>query len=131
MGNIDCIDTHAHLFVEAFHGEVDAVVDRAKEANVRKVLLPNIDEDSINELKELVTRHPGYVYPMMGLHPTSVTKEWRKQLNRVYDELTSLPSFAEASYVAVGEVGIDLYWDDSLKGSRLRVRATVGVGPGV
>jgi TatD DNase family protein len=119
MGNIDCIDTHAHLFVEAFHGEVDAVVDRAKEANVRKVLLPNIDEDSINELKELVTRHPGYVYPMMGLHPTSVTKEWRKQLNRVYDELTSLPSFAEASYVAVGEVGIDLYWDDSLKGEQV------------
>ena len=119
MGSIDCIDTHAHLFVEAFHGEIDAVVDRAKEANVRKVLLPNIDEDSINELKELVTRHPGYVYPMMGLHPTSVTKEWRKQLDRVYDELTSLPSFAEASYVAVGEVGIDLYWDDSLKGEQV------------
>lgn len=132
---MDCIDTHAHLFVEAFHGEVDAVVARAKEAGLKKVLLPNIDEASIEELKQLVTRHPGFVHPMMGLHPTSVTKEWRKQLDRVYDELTGCAPFAGATrggadgggggagwraagYVAVGEVGIDLYWDDSLRGSR-------------
>ncbi len=115
MNSIDCIDTHAHLFVEAFHGEVDAVVTRAKKAGVRKVLLPNIDETSIDGLKELVTRHRGFVHPMMGLHPTSVTKEWRKQLDRVYGELTSHPPSAEAKYVGVGEVGIDLYWDNSLK----------------
>ncbi|HHU97613.1 MAG TPA: TatD family hydrolase [Petrimonas sp.] len=139
MGS-DCVDTHAHLFVEAFHDDVEAVVARAKEAGVRKVLLPNIDEDSINELKQLVIRHPGFLHPMMGLHPTSVTKGWRKQLDRVYDELTGHPPFAEttcggadrggtegggtdvgsagrggAGYMAVGEVGIDLYWDDSLK----------------
>ncbi len=140
MSGTGYIDTHAHLFVEAFHGEVEAVVVRAKEAGVRKVLLPNIDEPSIDALKQLVTRYPGFVYPMMGLHPTSVTKGWRQQLDRVYDELTGHPPFAEAtrrgtdggdterggtdggsagwggaSYVAVGEVGIDLYWDDSLK----------------
>ena len=133
---MDCIDTHAHLFVEAFHGEVDAVVARAKEAGLKKVLLPNIDEASIEELKQLVTRHPGFVHPMMGLHPTSVTKEWRKQLDRVYDELTGCAPFAGATrggadgggggagwraagYVSVGEVGIDLYWDDSLRGEQI------------
>ncbi len=113
--NRHSIDTHAHLFTEVFHKDIEEVVARAKEAGVERVLLPNIDGDSIDGLKKLTTGYPGFFHPMMGLHPTSVTKEWRGQLEEVYNELKQEPCATVSGYVAVGEVGIDLYWDDTLK----------------
>ncbi|MDD4159050.1 MAG: TatD family hydrolase [Proteiniphilum sp.] len=102
------IDTHAHLFAEEFCTDLSEVVSRAKACGVEKVLLPNIDETTIVELKNATLQFPGFFYPMMGLHPTSVTKEWGQQLARIDEELQS------DRYVAVGEIGMDLYWDASL-----------------
>lgn len=107
------IDTHAHLFVEEFKDDLHEVVIRAKEVGVKKVLLPNIDETSVSRLKQSVLDYPGFFYPMMGLHPTSVTGDWGKQLDIIYGELNS------GSYIAVGEIGIDLYWDTSLKEAQI------------
>lgn len=112
------IDTHAHLFVEEFNEDLDSVVSRAKEAGVTKVLLPNISDDTIGDLKRCTARYPGFFYPMMGLHPTSVTKDWRRQLFWIHEELM------QESYIAVGEVGIDLYWDDSLKKEQVQAFET-------
>ncbi|RNC65891.1 TatD family hydrolase [Proteiniphilum sp. X52] len=106
---MNLIDTHAHLFVEEFKDDLSEVVIRAKEAGVEKVLLPNIDETSIVPLKQCVLDYPGFFYPMMGLHPTSVAGNWEKQLDVIYRELNS------GDYTAVGEIGIDLYWDTSLR----------------
>lgn len=106
---MNLIDTHAHLFVEEFKDDLSDVVIRAKEVGVEKVLLPNIDETSIVHLKQCVLDYPGFFYPMMGLHPTSVTGNWEKQLDIIYRELNS------GDYIAVGEIGIDLYWDTSLR----------------
>lgn len=106
---MNLIDTHAHLFVEEFKDDLSEVVIRAKEVGVEKVLLPNIDETSIVHLKQCVLDYPGFFYPMMGLHPTSVTGNWEKQLDIIYRELNS------GDYIAVGEIGIDLYWDTSLR----------------
>ena len=106
---MNLIDTHAHLFVEEFKDDLHEVVIRAKEVGVKKVLLPNIDETSIVHLKQCVLDYPGFFYPMMGLHPTSVTGNWEKQLDIIYRELNS------GDYIAVGEIGIDLYWDTSLR----------------
>ncbi|SFK91638.1 TatD DNase family protein [Porphyromonadaceae bacterium KH3CP3RA] len=106
---MNLIDTHAHLFVEEFKDDLSEVVIRAKEVGVEKVLLPNIDEPSIVHLKQCVLDYPGFFYPMMGLHPTSVTGNWEKQLDIIYRELNS------GDYTAVGEIGIDLYWDTSLR----------------
>ncbi|WP_019537752.1 TatD family hydrolase [Proteiniphilum acetatigenes] len=106
---MNLIDTHAHLFVEEFKDDLSDVVIRAKEVGVEKVLLPNIDETSIVHLKQCVLDYPGFFYPMMGLHPTSVTGNWGKQLDIIYRELNS------GDYIAVGEIGIDLYWDTSLR----------------
>lgn len=107
------IDTHAHLFVEEFKDDLREVVNRAKGVGVEKVLLPNIDENSVVPLKQCVLDYPGFFYPMMGLHPSSVTENWEKQLDIIYRELNA------GDYIAVGEIGIDLYWDISLRKAQI------------
>lgn len=106
---MNLIDTHAHLFVEEFQNDLHEVVARAKGVGVEKVLLPNIDETSVPSMKQCVLNYPGFFYPMMGLHPANVDREWEKQLESIYRELNT------GDYIAVGEVGIDLYWDTSLR----------------
>lgn len=103
------IDTHAHLFVEDFKKDINDVVSRAKNAGVSKVLLPNISEETMDDLKRCTMRFPEFFYPMMGLHPTSVTGEGLGQLDAIYSELS------RGGYIAIGEIGIDLYWDNRLK----------------
>lgn len=100
------IDTHAHLFVEDYANDMDMIVERTKKAKVEKVLLPNIDVDTIDLLKSTYQKYPDLFIPMMGLHPTSVKSDYQSQLNKIYRELTS-----QTKYVAIGEIGIDLYWD--------------------
>mgnify|MGYP005823412187 CR=1 FL=1 len=102
------IDSHAHLYTEEFQDDLDGVVSRAKEAGVEKVLLPNIDEATLGDLKAVSAKYPGFFFPMMGLHPTSVKPDWKQQLGTIYE------AFSDAYYVGVGEIGIDLYWDTSL-----------------
>lgn len=106
---MNIIDTHAHLYSEEFTNDLDDVVLRAKSLGVKKVLLPNIDETTISALKKTVEKHPSFFIPMMGLHPTSVSENWEQQLAAVYQELN------HSAYIAVGEIGIDLYWDKTAK----------------
>ncbi len=101
------IDTHAHLYLKDFEEDLDDVVSKAKAIGVEKVLLPNIDEASISDLKQTVAKFPSFFIPMMGLHPTSVSEDWEQQLDVIYNELTN------SAYIAIGEIGIDLYWDKS------------------
>ena len=110
---MNLIDTHAHLFAEEFKDDLQEVVIRAKRMGVEKVLLPNIDESSVPRLKQCVLDYPGFFYPMMGLHPTSVDGDWKKQLASIYRELNA------GDYIAVGEIGIDLYWDTSSREAQI------------
>lgn len=103
------IDTHAHLFEADYENDIGSVILRAKTAGVQKVLLPNIDETSIDNLKKCVSYDPDFFIPMMGLHPTSVKKEWKQQIEPIYNEIV------KNEYCALGEIGIDLHWDTSLK----------------
>lgn len=107
------IDTHAHLFADVFQNDIEEVVSRARAAGVERVLLPNIDETTIDDLQAAVRRYPDFFLPMMGLHPTSVTSEWEKQLLSIYQEIKRHP------YIAVGEIGMDLYWDRSLQDAQM------------
>lgn len=109
------IDTHAHLFTKEFHDDLDQVVRRAKETGVEKVLLPNIDETTLSDLRSTVERYPDFFFPMMGLHPTSVTEDWKQQLIPIFE------IFSQSDYRAVGEIGIDLYWDTSLQKAQIQV----------
>lgn len=103
------IDTHAHLFAVEYEKDINDVIIRAKNERVKIVLLPNIDETTINALKKCVSIDPFFFRPMMGLHPTSVTSDWRKQLEIIYSEILN------SKYIAIGEIGLDLYWDNALQ----------------
>src|SRR5690554_1498859 len=109
------VDTHAHIFAEEFKGDLADVVLRAYNADIKKVLLPNIDVSSIIDLKSCVSQYPDLFIPMMGLHPTSVTKDWKHQIEIINNELNS------NDYIAVGEIGIDLYWDSTLQAEQISV----------
>ncbi len=101
------IDTHTHLFTDAFDDDRDEVVKRALDEDVEKFLLPNIDDESIDRLHETVEAYPGLMFPMMGLHPTSVKEDYRKKLKIIESALS------ERKYYGIGEIGMDLYWDQT------------------
>lgn len=101
------IDSHAHIYLEHFKEDLDEVVMRAIDSGVEKILLPNIDADSIDDMLELEDRYPEVCYSMMGLHPCSVKEDFEQQLLLVEEWLGKRP------FIAVGEMGTDLYWDKS------------------
>jgi hydrolase, TatD family len=102
---MDFIDTHAHLFLPDFAEDLSNVIDRARNKGIRKILLPNIDKSTIARMLELCRAYPGYCFPMIGLHPTSVKEDFAEELDEV-EKYLNLQEF-----IAIGEVGIDLYWD--------------------
>lgn len=97
------IDTHSHLYDEAYAGEEDLAVDRAKEAGVHRIIIPDIDSATRASMFALTDRHPGTLFPTIGLHPTSVNSDWKK-------ELELMDSYSNKEVWAIGEVGIDCYW---------------------
>jgi TatD DNase family protein len=102
------IDTHAHLYHKQFDGDREEMLARATGSGVTRLYLPNIDHDSVEAMHALCDEHPDLCYPMMGLHPCSVATDPAKDL----DEVERL--LATGRYCAVGEIGIDLYWEKSL-----------------
>lgn len=101
------IDTHAHIYVEAFDNDRDAVIERAKATGVEKIILPGIDSCSFGAMLSLEEKYPGYCYAAIGLHPTSVKADYQQELDLVEFELK------RRAYIAIGEIGIDLYWDQT------------------
>ena len=99
------IDTHTHLFVDAFDEDIDVVIQRSIDAGVEKFLLPNIDIESIDRMHNLEKKYPNNCVSMMGLHPGSIGENWESDLEIVKSNLFN------RSYCAVGEIGMDLYWD--------------------
>lgn len=99
------IDTHTHLYLEAFNEDREAMIARALEAGVKHMLLPNIDLESIDGMHALCDSFPENCYPMIGLHPCDVKENFRTVLSKME------AMFEHRNYVAVGETGIDLYWD--------------------
>jgi TatD DNase family protein len=99
------VDTHSHLYLGLYDADRDQVIKHAAEKGIRKILLPNIDSNSIRPMNQLTETYPGICYGMMGLHPTAVKENYREEFEIIRKELIY------GNYVAVGEIGIDLYWD--------------------
>lgn len=99
------IDTHAHLYLEKFKEDRPEVMQRAFERGVERIYLPNIDSSSIDDMLELEKAYPDRCLAMMGLHPCSVQADFESELSVVESWLEKRP------FAAVGEIGIDLYWD--------------------
>ncbi len=100
-------DTHAHLYLPHFKGDLDRVVSRAEDSGVTRILLPNIDTESLGPMLEVCSSYPGLCLPMLGLHPTSVKKDYTSKLESLEKQ------FGAASFVAIGETGMDAHWDTS------------------
>jgi TatD DNase family protein len=101
------IDTHTHLYLDNFTDDRDEVVKRAINQGVSKMLLPAIDRSTFEDMINLSDKYPENCLPMIGLHPTSVKDGFEAELKFVEDELQ------KGKYIAIGETGIDLYWDST------------------
>lgn len=100
------IDTHSHIFEPEFSEDLPEVVARAREVGVTHIFMPNIDDTTVDAMLGVCSRYPGYCYPMLGFHPTSVDAESLHKVRRMKELLTK-----GHPYIAIGEVGLDLYWD--------------------
>ena len=100
------IDTHTHLFLKQFSGDIDSVIENAIASGVSKMFLPNISSSTTKAMMELCRKYPKNCFPMMGLHPCDVKKESLEK------ELLHVEGMLEKNkFIAVGEIGLDLYWN--------------------
>lgn len=99
------IDTHSHIYSEDFDVDSVEVIQRAKDAGVEKIIMPNVDAESLPRMLALEAKYPGYCFSAIGLHPTSVKNDYESELAIVKAELE------QREFIAIGEIGIDLYWD--------------------
>lgn len=104
------IDTHSHIYEPEFDADREEVVQRARQAGVERILLPNINAGSIEPMLSLCRLYPGYCFPMLGLHPEDVEPSTYKQ---VMADMERLLEEQNHPYIAIGEVGLDFYWDKS------------------
>ena len=102
-GHMEFIDTHAHLYDEAFAGEEDLAIARSVEAGVSRIVFPDIDSQTRDMMFSIADRHEETVFPCLGLHPTSVGADWKEELSR-------LEPYLKRRIWAIGEIGMDCYW---------------------
>ena len=112
------IDTHAHLDGEEFRDDLPDVIARAREAGVTKIFVPAIDLPSSLAIPKLCLQHPGYLFPMVGLHPEEVKADWRDVLEKIKTTL-SFPKGGDGLPLAIGEVGLDFYWSREFEAEQL------------
>ncbi len=109
------VDSHTHLYLDAFSNEREEIIGRAVEVGVSRMLLPNIDKDTIGSMVGLVNQFPNHCFPMMGLHPTSVKADYRDEIKMIEANLS------QQGIIAIGETGIDLYWDKTFLQEQIEV----------
>ena len=113
---IEFVDTHTHLFEPEFNDDRDSVVERAVEAGVGTLCLPCINHTSLERIADMCKCYKGICYGMVGLHPTELGDDYDSVLNVMYGRLQK-----DDSVIAVGEVGLDFYWDDTRKKEQIDV----------
>jgi len=104
---VQIIDTHTHLYLNQFREDIDDVIVQAKENGVKKFIFPAIDSSHFERMHNLKKKYPNDIFLMSGLHPTDVKENYKDELDFVVNTLKT------NSYVAIGEIGIDLYWEKS------------------
>ena len=102
---MNIIDTHTHLYLKQFNEDIDFVIKRSKEIGVKKFIFPAIDSSHFDDMHGLKGKYPDCIFLMSGLHPTDVKEDSKDELDFVANSLNT------HDYVAIGEIGIDLYWD--------------------
>ena len=105
------IDTHCHIDEETFEPDREEVIARQQQSGVQAMIVPGVNVASINSVMEVCHAHPGYCYPALGLHPEDVKADWREQLATVEAAIRA----HRDELVAIGEIGLDYYWDKTFK----------------
>ena len=113
MSILNYIDTHCHLDGEEFKDDLNAVIQRAREAGCVKVFVPAIDLSSCQTVMDVCNRFPDYAYPMLGLHPEEVKADWHEILSAINCQLSTV------NCMAIGEVGLDFYWSREFEKEQL------------
>lgn len=115
------IDTHSHLFAEEFGEDRSEVMRRAREAGITHIVMPNIDMASIEPMLQVCAEYPDFCYPTIGLHPTEVKEDYRNVLTKMKARLEASVrgEVLHAPFIAIGEVGLDFYWDSTYKQEQL------------
>ncbi len=111
-------DSHTHLYLDAFSDDRDQMIKRALEMGVTRMCLPNIDSSTTRSMFSLADLYPSHCFPMMGLHPTSVKENYREELRAIGKQLD------RDGIIAIGETGIDLYWDKIFLNEQIEVFKT-------
>jgi len=111
------IDTHCHIDEEAFAPDLEEVIARQREAGVQAMIVPGVNVASIETVLDVCHAHPGYCYPALGLHPEDVKADWQEQLGIVENAIRA----HRHELVAIGEIGLDYYWDKTYKEAQQEV----------
>ena len=99
------IDTHTHIYLQEFDEDRRAVIDRAEKSGITRMILPNVDVETVGALRQTLNDYSSLCKGAMGLHPTSINQDYKRDLSCIEAELD------RGEYCAVGEIGMDLYWD--------------------
>ncbi len=118
------IDTHAHIDGPEFSEDLEETIQRAKDAGIEKIFVPAICRKDLSHLIAICNAHPGFLYPMIGLHPENIMDEdyevaLDRMEERLEESLNPTPSPGTPTFIAVGEVGLDFYWDATYKEKQL------------
>jgi TatD DNase family protein len=108
------IDTHCHIYIDEFTNDVIETLKRAKDNNIVGIIMPAIDSETHNTLLKLANEEPNYLWPMMGLHPCYVKEDYKEQL-------AIAKGFTNQNTVAIGEIGLDFYWDRTYEKQQIEV----------
>jgi TatD DNase family protein len=114
------IDTHTHLYLDEFEADRPEMIQRAIDKGIQRFLLPNIDTESIEPMLNLCKQFPNICLPMLGLHPTSVKADWKAQL----ESFESILFSEKHPFIAIGEIGLDFYWDKSFAEAQISALRT-------
>ena len=114
------IDTHAHIDDPQYQEELEAYIRQQQAEGVERIVVPGISAASIEPVRALCRAYPDYLVPGIGLHPEEVKDDWREQLDMLYGELCAQADF----YKAIGEIGLDYYWDKTYKTEQQEVLRT-------
>jgi len=106
---MNLIDTHCHIASDQFDEDFEDVLQRSKDAGVQRIYLPNVDVPTIPKIIELADKYPDFIIPMMGIHPTEIGENYKEDMALVREWL------GKRDFAAVGEIGVDLYWDKTHK----------------
>jgi TatD DNase family protein len=109
------IDTHTHIYLEEFDKDRYEIIENAQKQGVNKMFLPNIDSSTIADMLNLAKKYPKIMFPMIGLHPTSVEEDYKHELQIIEKELET------NKYYGIGEIGLDYYWDTNFKNEQIKV----------